>query len=467
MKRLSFLMIATFSVITLTFLSCHSDDDSIEGTEIPDESDMVEIQDKAFAEYLIFRGVNGVTWEIIDGEERFFLIPEKVKSVEDLSLAKTSGSINTLIEAGLKTAETKIEDVSELKYFTGLRNLTLSSNDIQTLDLTPFEDLELLQINNNLIGELDVTNNPNLFKLRYKASSNASDSQKLSKIDLRENFELEHLHLPGHNLVEIDLEHNENLRDRLDLSGNPGPEGYGNIVVPDRIFNQVPSSDRLGVISDVDNSADLIEIPDEVFGDYLINYAKVPGVTVEGEGGDKKYYLDPAVVISVESLSLSKTSGRIKDLIKEGLETAEAKITDLSGIEHFTGLKTLTLSSNDLEALDITQLKELEVLQLNNNLIGELDVSHNKKLIKLRYSASSDATDDQKLSTIDLKENLELEHLHLPGHNLTEIDLSNNDKLVERLDMRDNPGPHGEGDLVIPKKIFDQLDSKWNVVSDE
>lgn len=467
MKRLTFLMIATFSVIILTLLSCHSDDDSSGGTEVPHESEMVEIQDKAFAEYLLFRGVSGVTWEIINGEERFFLIPEKVKSVEDLSLSKTSGSINTLIEAGVKTAETKIEDVSELKYFKGLRNLTLSSNDIETLDLTPFEDLELLQINNNLISELDVTNNPNLFKLRYKASSNASDNQKLSKINLKENFELEHLHLPGHNLVEIDLEHNENLRDRLDLSGNPGPEGHGNIVVPDRIFNQVPSSERFGVISDVDNSADLIEIPDAVFGDYLVNYAKVPGVTIEGEGNDKKYYLDPALVVTVESLSLSKTSGRIKDLINEGLETAEDKIKNLSGIEYFTGLKTLTLSSNDLETLDLTQLKQLEVLQINNNLIGELDVSNNKNLIKLRYSASSDASDDQKLSTINLKENLELEHLHLRGHNLTEIDLSNNDKLVDRLDLRDNPGPNGEGDLVIPKKIFDQLEDKWNVVSDE
>lgn len=467
MRKFTFLMIATFSVITFGLMSCDSDDDSSGATEVPHESEMVEIEDKAFAEYLIFRGVRGVTWEIINGEERFFLIPEKVKKVEELSLAKTSGSISSLASGGVKTAETKITNVSELKYFTGLRALTLSTNEIEVLDLTSLEELEVLQINNNLINELDLTNNPNLIKLRYKANSKALDHQKLSEINLNENFELEHLHLPGHNLVEVDLSNNENLIDRLDLSGNPGPEGYGNIVIPERIFNQVPSSERLGVVSDADNSDVLVEIPDPVFGDYLVNYAKVSGVIVEEEGNTKKYYLDSTIVANEESLSLSKTSGRIKDLISEGLETAEDKITDLSGIEYFTGLKTLTLSSNDIEVLDLTRLEQLEVLQINNNLIGDLDLSKNKNLIKLRYSASSHATDSQKLSTIDLKANVELEHLHLPGHNLTEIDLSENLKLTDRLDLRDNPGPNGTGDIVVPKVIYDQVDDKWNVVSDE
>lgn len=466
MRKLTFLMISAFAIILMTFMSCHSDDstrdtDGLEGIE------MIEISDRALGEYLLYRAVDGVTWEIIDGEERYFLIPEKTKEIRELSLAKTSGGINSLIEAGVKTAEVKIVDVSALKYFTGLQSLTLTSNDIETLDLTALKELQVLQINNNLISNLDVSQNVNLIKLRYGASSKASENQKLSEINLTANYELEHLHLPGHNLVEVDLSNNENLAERLDLSGNPGPNGYGNIVVPDIIFNQIPANERLGVISDVIDEVESIEIPDKAFGEYLVKYVEAPGVTVEGEGENIKYYLNPLIVVTIESLSLSKTSGRIADLKAKNLETAEITIKDMTGIEYFTGLKDLTLSSNEIEKLDLTQLELLEVLQINGNLIKDLDVTNNKNLIKLRYSANANATDDQKLSSIDLTKNLELEHLHLPNHNLVEIDLSNNDKLIERLDLRGNPGPNGTGDLVIPKKIFEQLQDKFNVVPDE
>ena len=50
-------------------------------------------------------------------------------------------------------------------------------------------------------------------------------------------------------------------------------------------------------------------------------------------------------------------------------------IADLTGIEHFTALTTLTCSNNQLTSLDVSQNTALEVLYCDNNQLNSLDVS--------------------------------------------------------------------------------------------
>src|SRR5699024_9674691 len=137
----------------------------------------------------------------------------------------------------------------------------------------------------------------------------------------------------------------------------------------------------------------------------------------------------PDSIKNVESLSLSKTDGRIEKLKDYNLKTAEIYIKDLSGLEYFTGLKTLTLTRNHIEELDVSNLKELEVLQINRVFLRKLELSENEELTRLRYRASSYAEDNQKLTKIDLSNNLKLEHVLLNHHLLEDIDVSNNTNL--------------------------------------
>lgn len=215
---------------------------------------------------------------------------------------------------------------------------------------------------------------------------------------------------------------------------------------------------------------DLVLIPDDAFGEYML-YNETAGVYEVVEDGAVHYYLDPTEVAAVNELLLSKTSSNVANLTTAGLATAETKITDLTGIEYFVGLQHLVLTSNSVTSLDVSDLTALQELELNFNLIGSLDLSNNPQLTLLRYKGSSSAEENQKLSTIDLSNNTALKHLYLPNHNFVTIDLSNNLAIDEMLDMSGNPGPDGDpdtADIVVPAAIYDQLapENRLGVVSD-
>ncbi len=235
-------------------ISCSTDD--VEG-ELPNtgETELVEIPDAAFGEYMLFNEVPGVTSEIENTQVKYFLDPDEVVVVNELLLSKTSSNVQNLSDAGVETAETKITDLTGLEYFIGLSRIVLTSNDVETIDVSKLTGLEELEINFNLIGNLDLSNNSNLTKLRYRASAQAESNQKLSSLDLSNNNQLQHLFLPNHNFISIDLSNNLQIDELLDMSGNPGPDGdtdTADIIIPAAIFDQLAPENRLGVISDAD-----------------------------------------------------------------------------------------------------------------------------------------------------------------------------------------------------------------------
>lgn len=237
------------------FTACSTDD--VEGSSIIDPTPVepFEIPDVAFAEYLIYREVPGVFSEIQDNQVRYFLNPAEVVVVNELVLSKISSEVQNLTNAGVATAETKITDLTGIEYFIGLQRLVLTSNNLQSLDVSSLTGLQELEMNFNLVGNLDLSSNTALTRLRYRASAQAEDSQKLASIDLSNNTALRHLFLTNHNLETIDLSNNPLIDQLLDLSGNPGPDGNtdtADIVVPAAVFNQLAPENRLGVISDAD-----------------------------------------------------------------------------------------------------------------------------------------------------------------------------------------------------------------------
>ncbi len=101
------------------------------------------------------------------------------------------------------------------------------------------------------------------------------------------------------------------------------------------------------------------------------------------------------------------------------LACQDAGITDLSGLEHFTGLQTLSLWENEVEDLaPLTGLTELTWLQLGNNEIRDLSpLAGLTRLERLGLSVN-DVDDLDALADLD-----ELRWLNLDRNELTDDDL--------------------------------------------
>ena len=114
----------------------------------------------------------------------------------------------------------------------------------------------------------------------------------------------------------------------------------------------------------------------------------------------------------------------------KAIDVSGKSIADLTGIEYFTALDTLTCNSNNLTTLDMSNNIALGWFYCNNNQLATLDVSQN---IALKYL---DCNNNQ-LTTLDVNQNTALKSLDCSGNSLTTLDLSNN-MALESLDCNDN-----------------------------
>ncbi|WP_024772764.1 cadherin repeat domain-containing protein [Aquimarina macrocephali] len=99
-------------------------------------------------------------------------------------------------------------------------------------------------------------------------------------------------------------------------------------------------------------------------------------------------------------------------------------ISDLSGIEYFTGLTELNCFGNNLKTLDIRKNTALTVLYCSRNRLSAIDVSKNTNLTVLYCN-------ENLLSTIDVSKNVALTKLVCQENQLTALDLSKNTALID------------------------------------
>ncbi|MBR5633663.1 MAG: leucine-rich repeat domain-containing protein, partial [Prevotella sp.] len=104
------------------------------------------------------------------------------------------------------------------------------------------------------------------------------------------------------------------------------------------------------------------------------------------------------------------------DVNGEG-KTANEKIADLTGIEHFTALKTLDCFDNKMTSLDVSKNTALTDLDCSNNQLTSLDVSKNTALEWLECY-------DNQLTSLDLSKHTALTVLYCSNNQLTTLDVS-------------------------------------------
>lgn len=107
----------------------------------------------------------------------------------------------------------------------------------------------------------------------------------------------------------------------------------------------------------------------------------------------------------------------------KSLDLYSANITDLTGIQAFTGLTTLRLEYNKLTSIDLSKNTALTTLTLTGNSLTSLDVSKNTALVSLSFNSN-------KISSIDISKNTILTSLECNSNQLTSLDVSKNTALT-------------------------------------
>ena len=107
----------------------------------------------------------------------------------------------------------------------------------------------------------------------------------------------------------------------------------------------------------------------------------------------------------------------------ENINCAKKGISDLTGISHFTALKSLKCFNNQLTALDVSKNTALTYLDCDYNQLTALDVSKNVALTKLHCWGNS-------LTKLDVSKNTALTSLDCGANQLTTLDVSKNTALT-------------------------------------
>ena len=195
-------------------------------------------------------------------------------------------------------------------------------------------------------------------------------------------------------------------------------------------------------------------------GDIAINKANFSDdiwrdIVKEYLDPDKNGYLSQS---EIQGTTLIDVSG----FLEAEYGDAPVEISDISGIEFFTSLKTLRVGGIGLETLNVYPLVALENLTCQGNYLEELNLLNNEELRELNCAANflkglevsllpnltKLVCHSNELKSINLSGNPNLENLSIFQNELTTLNLSSNPKLavlncsnnhLKTLDLSANP----------------------------
>ena len=436
------------------------------------ENCVIDFPDSNFKAALIADGIDN---NPIDGD----ITIQEAEAVSGL-LDVNNAAITDItgIEYFSNVTDLRIQDNDitsiDLSNNPGLTSLTAWNNQFSTIDLSNNNLLTVLQLQNNLLTEIDVSNNPDLINLYIDGNDisevdlsenpdltrlNVSNNTAMSALDISNNPLIEVLILIGTNISEVDFSLVPNLEDlrvynspitTIDLSDNPAVyylQLGGNLLESIDLRNGTndiittigfASSPNLSCVS-VDNPAysrnnwtiddpslfkftcnpdDIVNIPDVNFKAALLINSSL-NTTDDGE------------ITYGEAEAFTGT-----------IDVNNQNIDDLTGIEAFVNLTRLSIWSNNLTSLDVSNNTKLTYLHAGYNSIGSLDMTYNSALTDFRCQSNN-------LSSIDVSMLAELDIFICGNNNLTTLDVSNNTKLstqfscdgnqLTSLDLSNNP----------------------------
>jgi Leucine-rich repeat (LRR) protein len=147
----------------------------------------------------------------------------------------------------------------------------------------------------------------------------------------------------------------------------------------------------------------------------------------------------------------------------KNLKLEHKRIKNITGIEAFTGLETLSLWDNDFTEINIRSLKNLKILCLSGCPLSTVDLSQNTELVEILFQNNPERANDPSYAfgktkgfeTLDLRNNKKLQRIYLFTNRIKSLDVSmcpnltnlwlglpgipNCGNPIEHLDLSNNP----------------------------
>jgi len=152
-------------------------------------------------------------------------------------------------------------------------------------------------------------------------------------------------------------------------------------------------------------TAQTISIPDPIFEQVLINQE------IDSDG------IVNGMILTADALAVAT-------LIVESPDSISGfYIQDLTGIEGFINLESLTIHNTMIETLNTNTLVKLKQLDCAENMLNNLDLSNNILLEKLDATSVGDVYPINQLTDLNLSNNPDINEIHADG--ITHINLKN------------------------------------------
>ncbi len=352
-----------------------------------------------------------------------------------------TNNINTVTDLDIRNDG--ISDLTGIEDFTALEELNISNNNLTQLDVSNNTALEQLIMFNNNVTTLDLSNNPaltflsagnnNMSSLDFGTNSNIQalflqdnnltsfdatgfsaltwlglNNNPITSLDLSMNTALQIFVAEGCNLTELNLQNgiNANLNS-IDCTNNP----LLFCVLVDDAANINPAwtnrFDAQVTFSDTECATSYIAIPDSNFETALSD------LNLDDNLGDNQVPLN--AVLNLTSLDVSSKS-----------------IADLTGIEAFISLTALNVSNNNLTSLDLSSNNDLTDVNASENGLTTVDLSNATQLSIIDLS-------DNDLTSMDLSAFANLTEIYLDSNNLTDVNIQNGaNGNITNLDLQSN-----------------------------
>ena len=320
-----------------------------------------------------------------------------------------SGYITAAGLAGVTTIivnKMSIADLKGIEYFTALGYLKCYNNKLKALDVSKNTALKFLDCSENQLTTLNVSTNTALTTL-------SCENNQLTALDVKANTALEILYCEHNQLSALDVSANtsltelychENKLTALDVTANTALMNlicYGNQIrgtAMQTFINSLHSNGGDPTLCVYTSAAtDGNEI-----NTIQVGKAKAKKWTVMAYDGSSIADYAGIHAVAIDETNFPDYNFRENWILKQtfaddnylndkeaasvtAIDVSSKGIADLTGIEHFTALKTLNCSSNSLttSTLDVSKNEALEVLDCSNNQLNDLDVSKNTALKEL------------------------------------------------------------------------------------
>ncbi|MBQ4820917.1 matrixin family metalloprotease [Aquimarina sp. MMG016] len=341
----------------------------------------------------------------------------------------------------LNVSDANISDLTGLEDFVQLTALDISENNLTTVSLSTLTNLEVFEADANFnLTSVDLSGNTALREISLE------DCTALTTLNLSTNTSLEILSASQSGLASITLGNLPNLTS-VDL-------GFTNVTTLDfsaatsLVILNVPNCQLTSLNVTNGNNTIItnfvtlnnpnlfcIAVDDVAFAEA--NFTNIDAQTSFSDTNCYTTISDANFETALHNLGYDDIlgDGQVPTALIAGVTTLDVDntgITDLTGIADFTSLVNLDIDDNNINTVDLSNNKQLQVLVAKDANIQNLNLDGLTNLyqISLQFNV---------ITSLDLSTNTAIRSMNISLNELTYVNLQNgNNSIITDLDARSN-----------------------------